>query len=164
MPVPTIQNSEQKSKFRIDDDTVYAEPGSVPEKIHKVSNLDWNGLFVKTQIQSNILNANRKHVNEYLSEEDQFTPLQRELFSVINNYQDLYFPERNLDNGEEVRFIYCLHAVNHVLKTRLKVVHHNVRLANRQDVKSEMPDEYRDQGLVRPKVLILVPFRNSALR
>lgn len=29
---------------------------------------------------------------------------------------------------------------------------------------SEIPDEYRDQGLVRPKVLILVPFRHSCLK
>lgn len=46
------------------------------------------------------------------------------------------------------RFLYCMHAVNHALKTRLKVIHHNARLTDR----FEIPDEFRDQGLVRPKV------------
>lgn len=58
------------------------------------------------------------------------------------------------------RFLYCLHAVNHSLKTRLKVIHHNARLTDRFDI----PDEFRDQGLVRPKVLIVAPFKDSALR
>ncbi|KAF5308169.1 hypothetical protein FQR65_LT06349 [Abscondita terminalis] len=43
---------------------------------------------------------------------------------------------------------------------KTKVLHHNARLTKKDDV----PEEYRDQGLVRPKVLIVVPFRNSAYR
>ncbi|OPL21735.1 hypothetical protein AM593_04579, partial [Mytilus galloprovincialis] len=39
-----------------------------------------------------------------------------------------------------LRLVYCLHALNHVLK------------------------DYRDQGLARPKVLIVIPFREAALR
>jgi U3 small nucleolar RNA-associated protein 25 len=30
--------------------------------------------------------------------------------------------------------------------------------------KDDVPEEYRDQGLVRPKVIVLVPFKDSALR
>ena len=30
--------------------------------------------------------------------------------------QDLYYPDRNQNNGEEIRLAYCLHALNHVLK------------------------------------------------
>ncbi len=30
--------------------------------------------------------------------------------------QDLCFSSRNGENGEEIRVVYCLHAVNHVLK------------------------------------------------
>ena len=29
---------------------------------------------------------------------------------------------------------------------------------------TEIPDEYRDQGLVRPKILIIVPFKHSCLK
>lgn len=56
--------------------------------------------------------------------------------------------------------MYCLHAVNHALKTRSRIINHNAKMAN----KSEVPESYRDQGFVRPKVLILAPFKDSALR
>ncbi|CAK1583697.1 unnamed protein product [Parnassius mnemosyne] len=91
---------------------------------------------------------------------DIFTPLQKELFAIINNYQDMYYPERTFSNADEIRYTYCLHVVNHVLKTRTKILHHNAKLSKKFD----MSDEYRDQGLVRPKVLIMVPFKDAAYR
>ncbi|XP_077529873.1 U3 small nucleolar RNA-associated protein 25 homolog [Haemaphysalis longicornis] len=89
---------------------------------------------------------------------DTLTPLQMELLSVLSSYRDLLFTERSLDNGEEVRAAYCLHALNHVLKSRSRVLHHNKKL--HRGASSEM----RDQGLTRPLVLFLMPFRESALR
>ncbi|KAH6923589.1 hypothetical protein HPB50_003215 [Hyalomma asiaticum] len=89
---------------------------------------------------------------------DTLTPLQIELLSVLTTYRDLLFTERTLANGEEVRTVYCLHALNHVLKSRSRVLHHNARL--HRGASSEM----RDQGLTRPRVLFLMPFRESALR
>ncbi|KAK9412057.1 digestive organ expansion factor like [Crotalus adamanteus] len=79
-----------------------------------------------------------------------------EKFGVIN-------PKRTaLKNGEEVRHVYCLHALNHVLKANTQVLGNN---AKRQDQEAGMDeDAFRDQGLTRPKVLMVVPFRESALR
>ncbi|NXA35446.1 DIEXF factor, partial [Eudromia elegans] len=92
-----------------------------------------------------------------------FTPLQRELFCIMNTYRDLFYPERTaLTNGEEIRLAYCLHALNHVLKANAQVLSNN---AKRRDRKPGIDtDEYRDQGLTRPKVLMVVPFRECALR
>nr|XP_042711062.1 U3 small nucleolar RNA-associated protein 25 homolog isoform X2 [Chrysemys picta bellii] len=92
-----------------------------------------------------------------------FTLLQKELFCIMNRYKDLFYPERTaLGNGEEVRHAYCLHAVNHVLKANAQVLSNN---AKRRDQKPAVDnDDFRDQGLTRPKVLIVVPFRESALR
>ncbi|KAF7252285.1 hypothetical protein EYD10_02227 [Varanus komodoensis] len=92
-----------------------------------------------------------------------FTPLQRELFCIMNSYMDLFYPERTaLRNGEEIRHVYCLHALNHVLKANAQVLGNN---AKRRDQKPGMDDDgFRDQGLTRPKVLMVVPFRESALR
>ncbi|XP_074845682.1 U3 small nucleolar RNA-associated protein 25 homolog isoform X2 [Carettochelys insculpta] len=92
-----------------------------------------------------------------------FTLLQKELFCIMNWYKDLFYPERTaLGNGEEVRHAYCLHAVNHVLKANAQVLSNN---AKRRDQKlAADDDDLRDQGLTRPKVLIVVPFRESALR
>ncbi|XP_030413468.1 digestive organ expansion factor homolog [Gopherus evgoodei] len=94
---------------------------------------------------------------------DPFTLLQKELFCIMNRYTDLFYPERTaLGNGEEVRHAYCLHALNHVLKANAQVLSNN---AKRRDQKAIVDnDDFRDQGLTRPKVLIVVPFRESALR
>ncbi|XP_067015268.2 U3 small nucleolar RNA-associated protein 25 homolog [Anabrus simplex] len=151
-------HTELKAKFSLEENKTYAKPANVPVRI---SSVDWSKLFIKPQIQNNISKANYNHLTKIEEgPEEALTTLQKELFSIINNYQDLYYPSRSLHNGEEVRFVYCLHAVNHILKTRTKIIHHNAKL-NKKD---EVPDEFRDQGLVRPKVLILVPFKESARR
>lgn len=80
-----------------------------------------------------------------------FTPLQRELFSIMNSYRDLFYPERNaLTNGEEIRHTYCLHALNHVLKANAQVLSNNAKRRDRKP--GTDTDEHRDQGLTRPKV------------
>ncbi|XP_053316940.1 U3 small nucleolar RNA-associated protein 25 homolog [Spea bombifrons] len=92
-----------------------------------------------------------------------FTFLQRELFSIMNSYKDLFYPSRMATGqGEEIRHVYCLHALNHVLKANAQVLNNNARKRDASSAVDE--DELRDQGLTRPKVLIVVPFRESALR
>ncbi|NXP31179.1 DIEXF factor, partial [Leiothrix lutea] len=92
-----------------------------------------------------------------------FTPLQRELFCIMNSYRDLFYPERNaLTNGEEIRHSYCLHALNHVLKANAQVLSNNAKRRDRKP--GTDTDDHRDQGLTRPKVLMIVPFRECALR
>uniref|UniRef100_A0A131Y3P4 U3 small nucleolar RNA-associated protein 25 homolog n=1 Tax=Ixodes ricinus TaxID=34613 RepID=A0A131Y3P4_IXORI len=86
------------------------------------------------------------------------SPVGQELLAILGSYRDLLFPARTLNNGEEVRTAYCLHALNHVLKRRSRVVHHNARLHK------GAASELRDQGLARPQVLLVLPFRDSALR
>ncbi|XP_062911786.1 U3 small nucleolar RNA-associated protein 25 homolog [Mobula hypostoma] len=97
------------------------------------------------------------------NQQEFFTPLQQGLFSVMNAYKDLYYPERTAtQNGEEVRRTYCLHVINHVLKANTQVLSNNTK---KRDRKADVDDDdLRDQGLTRPKVLIVVPFRDSALR
>ncbi|KAJ6666953.1 hypothetical protein lerEdw1_018955 [Lerista edwardsae] len=97
------------------------------------------------------------------SKDQPFTPLQRELFCIMNSYKDLFYPERTaLRNGEEVRHVYCLHALNHVLKANAQVLGNNAKRRDQKPGADE--DAFRDQGFTRPKVLIVVPFRESALR
>ncbi|XP_072532836.1 U3 small nucleolar RNA-associated protein 25 homolog [Salminus brasiliensis] len=90
------------------------------------------------------------------------TDLQKELLGLMGSYRDVYYPECSpLVEGPEVRRAYCLHALNHVLKANSRVLAHNARL---KEAKGEEEEDFRDQGLTRPKVLILVPFRDGALR
>lgn len=132
------------------EENKFTNPGMVPNVI---SALDFDSLHIKSQIHGNIVSANKNNlIRKDLELSSIFTPLQREIFSIINNYQDIYYPERSFTNCDEIRFTYCLHVVNHMLKTRTKILHHNAKLSK----KSDSSEEYRDQGLVRPKVSVSV--------
>nr|SVE92996.1 EOG090X05RM [Moina brachiata] len=97
--------------------------------------------------------------------EDLLSPLQLELFTLANEYKDIYFPEVKFTNIDEVRTVYCLHALNHALKSRDKVLAHNAKLKKISESGGQTNDvEFRDQGLVRPRVLIVCPLRNSAVK
>ena len=48
-------------------------------------------------------------------------------------------------------------------RSRSRVLKHNSQLFRASQEGKELSVELRDQGLTRPKVLILVPFRDSAL-
>ncbi|XP_053614063.1 U3 small nucleolar RNA-associated protein 25 homolog [Plodia interpunctella] len=147
-----------KSKVSLIEEKTYASTGTAPQHFSKV---DYQQLNIKSQIHGNIVLANKTNlIKKDLELSEVFTPLQKDLFAIMNNYQDLYYPERTFTNADEIRYIYCLHLVNHMLKTRTKIVHHNAKISK----KSDISDDYRDQGLVRPKVLILVPFKNTAYK
>ncbi|XP_060534751.1 U3 small nucleolar RNA-associated protein 25 homolog [Cylas formicarius] len=150
--IPKFPSTGNNSNKALNTNAKYAIPPTLPKQVKSTA----NELFLKSQILQNIEKANKsKRENQSI-----LTPLQEELFTMINNYQDVYFPVRTFDNAEEICFVYCLHVVNHILKTRIKILHHNAKLGN----KEEVPEEYRDQGLVRPKILIILPFRDSALK
>jgi U3 small nucleolar RNA-associated protein 25 len=50
-----------------------------------------------------------------------FTDLQEGLFPVMNEYKDLLFTGRTGQNAAEIRSLYVLHAINHLLKYALNV-------------------------------------------
>lgn len=140
--------AKKKRKTILGDEEIFASEGKIPEILDptELTKKSW----IKQLISKNI---------------ESLSPLQTEILSVVNNYQDFYYPHRNFDNGEDIRMTYCIHAINHVLKTRTKILHHNAKLGKLKGKKnSNVPEVCRDQGLVRPKVLIVLPFRDSAFR
>lgn len=149
IPKSLQRNDSNKTKALLDDEEEFASEGVEP-KFFKKNELE--KFQIKPKILSNL----------------SLTPLQCEIFSVINNYQDLLYTQRTLESAEEIRKTYCLHALNHIIKTRQKVLNHNLKLtaASEKEKNSTaiVPDSYRDQGLVRPRVLVVVPFRDSAFR
>ena len=82
------------------------------------------------------------------------------LASTIFNYRDVLFPQRTLRNAETSRKLICLHALNHIFKTRDRVIKDNARLA-KEDTEGL---ELRDQGFTRPKVLVILPTRHSCVK
>jgi U3 small nucleolar RNA-associated protein 25 len=148
IPIEKGQNNKvaKRQKLCLDSDENYAAIGEPPQLIDHKS-LDLDLCAIKTQIQPNITAANQENLSGHKTSKH-LTAFQSEVFSIANNYQDLYYSQRNLDNGEEIRFAYCLHALNHILKTRTKVVHHNATLSklSAKDKSAGIPDFCRDQG------------------
>ncbi|XP_013865111.1 U3 small nucleolar RNA-associated protein 25 homolog [Austrofundulus limnaeus] len=103
-------------------------------------------------------------------EAEEISPLQLELLALMGSYKDLFYSEMcPMKHHPQVLSVYCLHVLNHVLKANSRVLAHNAELREQKDKakgrgRVELQDEPRDQGLTRPKVLILVPFRGGALR
>ncbi|NXS28016.1 DIEXF factor, partial [Pomatostomus ruficeps] len=126
--------------------------------------VDVKQLHLHKPLESTWLKVNKRFLSSVDKPTDSpFTPLQRELFCIMNSYRDLFYPERNaLTNGEEIRHAYCLHALNHVLKANAQVLSNNTKRRDRKPGADS--EDYRDQGLTRPKVLMIVPFRECALR
>ena len=118
--------------------------------------------YVKKQLSRNVASANGASLK--VGSKNPVSAFQAQLLSVVSSYRDLLFTDRTFCNGEQIRMVYALHTLNHVLKTRTRIVKNNVRLMKAREAKSEPVGEWRDQGLTRPKVLIVVPFRDSAKR
>lgn len=80
--------------------------------------------------------------------------VQSDLLALMGSYRDLYYPEAcPITQGPQVRSTYCLHVLNHVLKSNSQVLVHNAQLREQKSKKGgEVVDEPRDQGLTRPKV------------
>lgn len=93
-----------------------------------------------------------------------FTQLQKELLASMTSYKDLYYNQQTLDNDNDIKRVYCAHLVNHVLKAEKIVSSNNSKLKNSKSAEKLLNDDdsFRDQGFVRPKVLIIAPFRESA--
>uniref|UniRef100_A0A915CML2 U3 small nucleolar RNA-associated protein 25 homolog n=1 Tax=Ditylenchus dipsaci TaxID=166011 RepID=A0A915CML2_9BILA len=84
--------------------------------------------------------------------------LDDELYQVIGRYMDLCFVSK-----KDFTPLICLHSLNHVMRTRQLIIQNKMALeARKNSVNDEMIEKCRDQGLARPKVLILCPYRKHA--
>ncbi|KAJ2385929.1 rRNA-binding ribosome biosynthesis protein utp25, partial [Coemansia sp. RSA 2559] len=90
-----------------------------------------------------------------------FTEFQRPLFNWMDQYRDVIYSGRTFDKEDEITTAYALHAMNHVMKARDRERKNNAKLSKAQAAGKDA-GELRDRGFTRPRVLIIVPFRNNA--
>ncbi|XP_018016426.1 U3 small nucleolar RNA-associated protein 25 homolog [Hyalella azteca] len=144
--LPALSN-KPKLLLTADSDApppVYGGPFKVPEFP------DVNSMFIKDSVLKNI---------------GDLTPLQQHLLHAIANYSDLYYPSSTHEKWDDVTKVYSIHALNHVLKTRTRILKNNSKLSKLRAAKIDVDlDQFRDQGLSRAKVLILLPSKHSAFR
>lgn len=103
------------------------------------------------------------------------TPLASSLLSHLGTYTDLYAHslDGEADGSEKAPFVEgthsalrsaaAAHALNHILKTRRRIVRGNEKLAHASAEGKDLSPPL-DQSFTRPKVLLLLPTRASALR
>lgn len=91
----------------------------------------------------------------------QFSELEQVIAPSIFEYQDVLFGARTPQNANRLRHITCLHALNHLFKTRDRIIKNNAKVSQAQEGDDT---EYRDQGFVRPKVLFLLETKQACVR
>ena len=98
------------------------------------------------------------HLKQKLHQEaEDLSSFEEELLGVVSQYKDFLFTNRSQKNADEIRKVYTLHALNHILKTQTKILNNNAK----HEARGDGDEKLRDQGFARPKVVIVVPFKES---
>jgi U3 small nucleolar RNA-associated protein 25 len=129
----------------------YSVPNTGNGKLHEPPRIC---LLDNARLKRRLLEAGRKSF-------DTLTTTEREIAGPVFSYQDMLFALRTIDNSAHLRDLTMLHALNHVFKTRDRVIKNNAKLAHEQT--GDLP-ELRDQGFTRPKVLIILPTRQACAK
>ncbi|EGN99752.1 hypothetical protein SERLA73DRAFT_167642 [Serpula lacrymans var. lacrymans S7.3] len=101
-------------------------------------------------------------VRQVLQSPDE-TQLQNNLLSILGSHRDLYYPSLSIDHKRRAREAIALHALDHYTKKRRRVLKNNERIAHAKSASTPPPEDVQDQGFTRPSILVLLPFRSSAL-
>ncbi|EJS43318.1 YIL091C [Saccharomyces arboricola H-6] len=148
----SIKYKSVKAPLGDGESYIYAKPTVIGEETsiespYKSSSIYSYFLKQKLKIQNGLLD---KKV-------DPLTALQKKLVDPMFQYKDILCEYDSYETDEdEYRDLYALHALNHIYKTRDRILKNNQRLQDNPDT------ERLDQGFTRPKVLIVVPTRDAA--
>eukprot|EP00761_Pharyngomonas_kirbyi_P002902 gb/GECH01002906.1/.p1 GENE.gb/GECH01002906.1/~~gb/GECH01002906.1/.p1 ORF type:complete len:550 (+),score=116.48 gb/GECH01002906.1/:1-1650(+) len=139
----------------------------------------WNRFILKRQYskkkQYKIDNETSENIKNAIGTLSDF---QNSLFSILNSYRDLYYPLRSWKYSDNLLYIFALHSLNHILRSK-ELFRNNNELYQELEEKiqryesgQEKPppefdeererDRLRDRGFTRPRILVLFPTRHFA--
>lgn len=90
-----------------------------------------------------------------------FDEVEQAIAPSLFDYQDIMFGARTVKNAGRMRHLVCLHALDHIIRTRDRVLKNNAKLSAASD---DVDAEYRDQGFTRPKILFLLETKQACVR
>ncbi|CAI8492273.1 unnamed protein product [Hanseniaspora opuntiae] len=146
---PAVSNEEltntmvfMKPKLNFDDNEVTS-----PEMFHNLHSYQY-----KQKLKLNN--------PDFFKKNHQFTNVQKNIIDPINQYSDLLYTYQELKHEAEYREIYIMHVLNHIFKTRDKILKNNYKLSQQEDADAD-DDSFKDQGYNRTKCLIVLPTRQN---
>jgi U3 small nucleolar RNA-associated protein 25 len=131
----------------------------------KYKSIPKNSLLDSYNVKNRVLESFIKNYGPTLDDD-----ISKQIFDPMMSYKDLIFPYVSHTAIDSYRKLYAMHALNHVYKTRDRILKNNQRIALQNErisngsMKPEDEREFRDQGFTRPKVLILLPTRHQCYR
>ncbi|TFL04542.1 digestive organ expansion factor [Pterulicium gracile] len=93
------------------------------------------------------------------------TEFQNDLLNELSTHRDLCMVGTPLEKLRPAREATALHIVDHISRKRRRVLKNNEKIAHqkKQDPNDPLVEGVQDQGFTRPSVLVLLPFRSSAM-
>lgn len=100
-----------------------------------------------------------ENMKRRIGQSEKIGPLERAFISAVREYYDILICNR-LSAAEEnqLRRLYIVHCLSHVLRCRNRVLRNDARLKENPTAS----DGIKDQGFSRARVLILAPMKNVA--
>lgn len=128
---------------------------AIPKTANAKSSFDGN-----SPLPSNLW-LKRRLCKNYEAMEAPVDVHQSHLSKYLLRYHDILYGSRFPSTVNSLRFISCMHALNHVYKIRDRVLKNSEKRAHTE---SGQDVEMRDQGFTRPKVLFLLETRQNCYK
>ncbi|RCN36857.1 hypothetical protein ANCCAN_17247, partial [Ancylostoma caninum] len=128
--------------------------------------VEYAGALEQPSLDENPISASKTGWNEGIIRNFENEPgdqHEADFLNIITRYMDLY--TQPTPNCYSYRTVYLAHALNHVIRTRNLVISNNRKLelaASKGLPNDDLVESTRDQGFVRPTILILCPFKKDA--